>query len=232
MPLLAPSAWVAATAVATVVSWLGVGAVTRAVTAAPEPVIPAAVIAHQHGHLNVTLPIEQLVEVPDSSAATTTVPIKVREPTPTIVVPTTVVPAVRPASTTTVPTTTQPPPAGSKTSGSGPGSGSTGGGTGTGGQGPPPPPPETQTFTDAGGVMTATCTGKTIVLVSWVPSNGYEGTTDSAGPLVAEVSFREGTKSKTLVLESDCSDGLPVAVTPSGWGVGSNLGSGPDPGQF
>ena len=41
-PLLASLAWGVATAVASVVSWLGVGAVTRAVTAAPEPVIPAA----------------------------------------------------------------------------------------------------------------------------------------------------------------------------------------------
>ena len=80
--------------------------------------------------------------------------------------------------------------------------------------------------------MTATCTGSTIVLVSWVPSGGYEGTTDSAGPQLVEVSFREGTKAKTLVLESDCSAGAPVAVTPSGWGVGANMGSGPDPGQF
>ncbi len=228
VPLLAPSAWVAATAVATVVSWLGVGAVTRAVTAAPEPVIPAAVIAHQHGHLNVSLPIEQLAEAPASSA-TTTVPIQVREPTPTIVVPSGVVPTGRPASTTTVPRTQ--PTLGSNTSGSGTTTTTTTPGSSEGGGGPPPVP-VTRTFTDAGGVMTATCTDSTIVLVSWVPSQGYEGTTDSAGPQMVEVSFREGTKTKTLVLESDCSGGVPVAVSPSGWGVGASMGSGPDPGQF
>jgi hypothetical protein len=224
VPLLAPSAWVAATAIATVVSWLGVGAVTRAVTAAPEPVIPAATIAHQHAHLNMTLPIEQLVEAPASSATTTTVPIEVREPTPTIVVPTPIVPAPT-VSTTTVPTT--PPPSGSKTSGSGSGSGS---GTGTGTGGPPPPQPETQTFTDAGGTMTATCTGSTIAFDSSVPSNGYEETTESTGPTLVEVSFSEGKK--IFFLEAQCSSGLPVAVPPSGWGVNPPQGSQPNPGQF
>ncbi len=224
VPLLAPSAWVAATAVATVVSWLGVGAVTRAVTAAPEPVIPAATIARQHAHLNMALPIEQLVGGPTSSATRTTVPTEVREPTPTIVVPTTVVPAARPASTTT-----QPPP-GSKTTTTS----TTQGGTGEGNPPPPPPQPVSVTFTGAGGQVSVTdiCTGTSIVVGPTFVSNGYQETTEIPGPgPLVEVSFSNGTRKHSVVIAAECSAGKPVKVPPpSGWGVNPNPD--PDPGQF
>jgi hypothetical protein len=43
--MLTAGAWMVATSVATLVSWTGVGVVSRAVTTAPEPVLPAARIA-------------------------------------------------------------------------------------------------------------------------------------------------------------------------------------------
>ncbi len=225
-PVLAPSAWVLATAIAIGVSWLGVGAVTRAVTAAPEPVIPAAKIAAQHPSLApLPLPNGKLVvaaPTPRATSTTTTVPTNVaREPIPTIVVPPTVGPAS--GSTTTTTTTTQPP------------SGSTGpgGGTGEGNPPPPPPPPVVVTFTAAGGQVSVTdiCTGPKIVVDDVKVSNGFKETTEIPGPgLLAEVSFN---KSKTtIVIEADCSNGTPVKVPAVGWGVGSGSGSDPYPGQF
>jgi hypothetical protein len=211
-----------------VVSWLGVGAVTRAVTGSPEPVIPAATIARQHPHLNVSLPASQLVAAPASPVTTTTEPVVVREPTPTVVVPATVVPAVHPESTTSVPTTQ--PPSGSKGSGSG-------SGTGTG-QGGPPPVPYQATYTDQGGTITVTCTvnatNESVIafaLDSFAADPGFTGTVQSNGssngsePAVVE--FSDGTTN--LLIGGQCgSNGEPVVVYPSGWGTNPP----PDPGQF
>jgi hypothetical protein len=225
-PVLAPSAWVLATAIAIGVSWLGVGAVTRAVTAAPEPTIPAARIAAQHPSLApLPLPGGKLVvaaPAPRATSTPTTAPTTVaREPIPTIVQPATVTPAT--GSTTTTTTTTQPP------------SGSTGpgGGTPEGGNPPPPPSPVVVTFTAAGGQVSVTdiCTGPKIVVDDVKVSNGFKETTEIPGPgPLAEVSFN---KSKTtLVIEAQCSNGTPVKVPAVGWGVGPGSGSDPYPGQF
>jgi hypothetical protein len=219
-PVLAPFAWVLATAIAIGVSWLGVGAVTRAVTAAPEPVIPAARIAAQHPSLApLPLPNGKLVVAAPAPRATstTTAPTTVaREPTPTIVVPATVVPASG-STTTTTTTTTQP---------ASPGTGETN-------PPPPPPPPVPETFTAAGGEVSVTdiCTGVKIVVDDVHVSDGYQETTEIPGPaLMVEVSF---SKSKTTyVIEAQCSNGTPVKVPPVGWGVGPGSGSGPNPGQF
>jgi hypothetical protein len=220
-PLLAPLAWGVATAVASVVSWLGVGAVTRAVTAAPEPVIPAQRIAVHHRHLVEPPPIGQLAAENAQGTTTTTAPlIVVRPPSPTVVVPTTGVSPLGSSTTTTTVPTSQPP---AGPPGTGPG------GTKVGQGGPPPPQPITVTFSNAGGQMTATCTGEIIVFDSAVPNDGYQETTETQGPQTVEVYFNKGKKD--LVLESECSNGVPVAETPSGWGVNPGQGS-PNPGQF
>ena len=91
-------------------------------------------------------------------------------------------------------------------------------------------PTITQTFTNQGGTVNVACTGSTIAFVSAAANDGYQATTESTGPLMVEVSFKKLARNKDFVVESDCSNGTPVAVPPTGWGVGS--GSDPNPGQF
>jgi hypothetical protein len=80
--------------------------------------------------------------------------------------------------------------------------------------------------------MTATCTGTHIVFDSAVPNDGYQETTESTGyPLSGSVEVYFAKGHRDLVLESECSGGVPVAETPSGWGVNPGQGT-PDPGQF
>jgi hypothetical protein len=216
-PLLAPFAWGVATAVASVVSWLGVGAVTRAVTAAPEPVIPAqSVVARHPDFVLVPPPVGQLVAATPTTTTTTEPLIVVHAPSPNIVVPTTVVPS---GSSTTTTSSTQAP---TTTTTTNPGT--------PVGKGPPPPPkPETVTFSDAGGQMTATCTGIENSFDSAVPNDGYTVTIENKGPVLVEVYFSKGKK--VLVLESDCVNGVPQPTPPGGWGVNPGQ-SGPNPGQF
>jgi hypothetical protein len=80
--------------------------------------------------------------------------------------------------------------------------------------------------------MTATCTGTLIAFDNAIPNDGFQEVTENQGPQLVEVYFTKGIGRRDLVLEANCQNGIPTAVTPSGWGVNPGSSPGPNPGQF
>jgi hypothetical protein len=181
------------TAAATVVTWLGVGAVTRAVTASAEPAIP-----------HVTLAAQSPSTPAQSTAPTTTAPTTAPTTTTTLplaLAPPTFLPTSRASgASTTAPTTTTVPVVGSTSTSTQPvGPGTT--------QTPASTP---ATYSSPGGQATVRCTGDEISLVSAAPANGYQVKVDNDGPKMVTVSF-SGSGGEYQI-SAACQNGSPVQV--------------------
>ena len=199
--ILALGAWIVATATATVVSWLGVGAVTRAVTASAEPAIPHARLAAQ----SPSTPAQLAAPPPTTTttAATTTT-------VPTLRSRTVYVPATRssgasvpaPTTTPTTPTTTTTTVAGPATTSTQPASSSTSTSS--------PPESMPATYSSPGGQITVRCSGDEISLLSALPANGYQLRVNNGGPKQVTVSF--SGNSGGYQISAVCQNGNPVRV--------------------
>lgn len=179
------------TATATVVTWLGVGAVTRAVTASAEPAIPHVTLAAQSPPAPAQL-------TPPATTAPTTAPTTT---TTLAEAPPTFVPVSRASGApTTAPVTTTVPVVGSTSTSTQPVSPGT----------TQPPASTPATYSSPGGQATVSCTGDEIRLVSAAPANGYQVKVDSDGPKMVTVSFSgNGTEYQ---ISAACQNGSPVQV--------------------
>ena len=198
---LAVGAWVVATATATVVSWAGVGAVTRAVAGSPDQVIPT-------GRLDAAPP----AAVPPAGApGTVPTPISGAARIVPNATPTSIAPGPARGSTgTTVPPASTPShePVPARPGGDG------GGSEGTWPTSPPTSAP--LTFPSPGGQATVSCRADSISLLSALPANGFAVSVQSGGPEQVAVSFSgDGLVYQVGAL---CRDGAPVR-TESGVGV-------------
>jgi hypothetical protein len=197
--MLATGAWMAATAAATVVSWTGVGVVSRAVTSAPEPVLPAARIVDAVNASPVLS--ENPAQSAQSGAPSTKGSLTTGQAHPVAHVAT---PTQGTSANQTTTTTTAPKGAAGGTSSSG-----------------------AVTFTSTGGQATVECQADDITLLSASPSNGFQLSVQSSGPVRVELTFT-GTPNVYLVL--GCQDGRPVRIdqltSPPSGGPGPQTGSG------
>lgn len=199
-PILAAGAWTLATVAATLVSWVGVGTVTRAVSAAPAPVIPEA---------RITSDQRPLSAVGQSAAPSVTPPVTVPTTTtttsPPVPVPVTPTLPDHNASATT-PTTA---PASDLPSVAAPPTIPT----------PPTPALRSATYTSLGGAVTVQCSGDTISLLSALPANGYQLNVINDGPRFVAVSFSGGGAPSEI--GALCQAGNPVRASGdtgrSGW---------------
>ena len=219
------AAWLVATAVATVVSWVGVGAVTRAIAPPSDPVIPAP---HASGVAASSPAARQAITtwtVPTTSMGSPTQPSDPTTRTSTSDIrghaasatTTTTLPAAGPSpavvstTTTTAPATSTvaPPPGQTTTTTTRPGASVTPGSGAT-------------AFSNVGGLITVTCQGSAIALQSAVPADGFQVTVQSSGPLVALVRF---TSSNAIYpLGAQCQNGTAIRIQPS---ATSNSTAGP-----
>jgi len=198
---LAVGAWVVATAAATVVSWAGVGAVTRAVAGSPDQVIPT-------GRLDAAPAVALPPAGTSSTVPTTTGATGGRHATSTT--PTSVASSPMRNSTSTTAPPASPP-------WHGPGAIRPGAdGTGSDGTWPTMPPSSAPvTFPSQGGQATVVCRADSISLLSALPADGYGVSVQSGGPEQVAVSF----SGAALVYQvgAVCHDGMPVR-TDSGAG--------------
>jgi hypothetical protein len=67
----------------------------------------------------------------------------------------------------------------------------------------------TRTFRVTAGVVTASCTGARIVLVSAAPTNGWSMAVEASGPQEVEVEFARATSGEVKV-EARCAGGIPA----------------------
>jgi hypothetical protein len=76
----------------------------------------------------------------------------------------------------------------------------------------PPTPtttaPPAQTFGSRGGVVTVSCNGTAIELLSATPTNGYSINVDSSGPVEVRVHF-SSSQSESMIT-ANCQTGTPV----------------------
>jgi hypothetical protein len=178
------------TAAALVVSWLGVGAVTRAVTTSAEPDIP-------HVSLAALGPPATTQSTAPATTAPTTAPTTTTTVPPT---PPTFIPVSRPSGAPTpAPTTTTVPAVGPTSTSTQPASTTTQATIST-----------SATYSSPGGQATVRCTGDEINLVSAAPANGYQVKVDNGGPKMVTVSFSgNGAESQ---ISAACQNGSPVQV--------------------
>jgi hypothetical protein len=209
--ILALGAWMLLTAAALVVSWLGVGAVTRAVSASAQPVIPLSRLAVGQSSSPVQL-VAPTTTVPTTSTTTTTLPAAPPARVPASVSTRTSSPVQLTAPATTVPTTTTTIPIASPSSTS-----TQPVSTGTSS----PPPSEPATYSSPGGQATVRCSGDEISLVNTFPANGYQLKVDNGGPKVVTVSF--SGPGGDYQISAVCQNGNPVRV--EGGGSGNTQGT-------
>jgi hypothetical protein len=198
--ILALGAWIVATATATVVSWLGVGAVTRAVTASAEPAIPHTRLAAQ----SPATPAQVAAPPTTTTTAATTTTVPPLRPR-TVYVPATrsagatvPTPTTTPTTLTLTPTTTTV--AGPATTSTQPASTSTSS----------PPASTPATYSSPGGQITVRCSGDEISLLSALPANGYQLKVNNGGPKQVTVSF--SGNSTGYQISAVCQNGNPVRV--------------------
>jgi hypothetical protein len=200
------------TAAALVVSWLGVGAVTRAVSASGQPVIPHARLAGGKSSSSPAQLAAPATTVPTTAPTTTTLPAA-----PRILVPTSVSTrssgssAPTTTTTTTMATTTTTPVDSSSSTSTQPVTSVTS----------PPPASAPATYSSPGGQATVRCTGDEISLVNAFPANGYQLKVGSGGPKLVTVSF-SGAGAEYQI-SAACQNGNPVRV--EGGGSGNSQGT-------
>jgi hypothetical protein len=206
--MVATGAWMVATAAATVVSWTGVGVVSRAVTTAPDPVLPARIVDAVEAATTTTT-TTTTSEAPVSSATADTTPTGVSHSTDStgqalpnahdVTQPSS-------SSTTQSPTTTTTAPQSAFWNAS---------------------PSDGATYTSVGGQATVTCSADAISLVSASPSGGFQISVQSSGPARVELTFT-GKPNEYLVF--GCEDGRPIRIddltTPPSAGPGPQSGTG------
>jgi hypothetical protein len=210
--ILALGAWMLLTATALVVSWLGVGAVTRAVSASAQPVIPLSRLVVGQSSSSPVQSAPPATTVPTTSTTTTTLPAAPPARVPTSVSTRTSSPVQLSAPATTVPTTTTTIPVASPSSTS-----TQPVSTGTSS----PPPSEPATYSTPGGQATVRCSGDEISLVNTFPANGYQLKVDNGGPKVVTVSF--SGPGADYQISAVCQNGNPVRV--EGGGSGNTQGT-------
>ena len=208
--ILALGAWMLLTAAALVVSWLGVGAVTRAVSASAQPVIPLSRLAVGQSSSSPAQVAAPATTVPTTSTTTTTLPAAPPARLPTSVSARIYSPPP-PTTTTTATTTTTIPVASSSSTSTQPVSSGTS----------PPPASAPATYSSPGGQATVRCSGDEISLVNTFPANGYQLKVDNGGPKVVTVSF--SGPGGDYQISAVCQNGNPVRV--EGGGSGNTQGT-------
>jgi hypothetical protein len=213
------AAWTGATAIATVVSWAGVGVVTRDVTASPQAILtPSHIISDVRAAAPPT-PVETpTTGVPGSSGG-------VGSNTPPVA-------SSGPSTGTTPPAdTTGTTPSGSTTVTTVPANTDTSSNTSAGSAVSSTPTttttvplaPMAATYSTQGGQVTVLCRAQVISLQSAVPASGYEVTVGQDGPQIVGVAFTSDSTQTQYRLFADCDDeGQPFAITPA-----PTSGSGP-----
>lgn len=217
-------AWLAATGLATVMAWAGVGVVTRAVAGSPAPVLPRARVAADLARDG----------SPSTAAGSSGASLAAIGSGGTEGAASSGHGASGASGSAATGGVLSAGSAGGGR-GTGPGAGATGagstgtGGTGTGGTGTGTgtrgtgtggsPGPVTATFDPAGGTVTVTCTGNAVTLDSAVPADGFTVTVQDAGPSQVAVTFASDQARDPFA--AACSDGQPRPVQP-----GSPAGAG------
>jgi hypothetical protein len=215
------AAWTGATAIATVVSWAGVGVVTRDVTASPQAILtPSHIISDVRAAAPPT-PVETPTTTPGPGGGlgSNSPPVTSTAPSTGTALPANTTGTIPSGSTTetTMPATT----ATSSNSSSGSAVSSTPTTTTT-----VPPTPMAATYSTQGGQVTVLCRGQVISLQSAVPASGYEVTVGQDGPQIVGVAFTSDSTQTQYRLFADCDDeGQPFAITPAPTSGGGPPGS-------